>query len=148
MMEKPVQKLFTLEAPLDLAWKSTIQALVEKGVSISILDKENHLIVVEEQMDGENFQQFTAEREFFLSGLARLNILFQEEREGKLKLYITSTLQGYTGRWVVYATSNGKVERDYFLLITNNLPQKRTYPWLDKQKEGGKDTQSTQPSIP
>jgi len=135
MIEKPIEKLFTLEAPLDLAWRSTIQALVEKGVNISILDKENYLIVVEEQINGENFRQFTAERKFFLNGVARLNILFQEESQGRLKVFINSTLQGYTGRWIVYATSNGKIEKDYFLLITNNLPQKKTYPWLDKQKE-------------
>jgi hypothetical protein len=141
MIEKPIEKIFTLEAPIDLAWKSTIQALVEKGVSITILDKENRLIVVEEQMDGENFQQFTAEQGFYLSGLARLNILFQEEKEGRIKVYINSTLQGYTGRWVVYPVSNGKIEKDYFLLITNNLPQKKIYPWLDKQKDEDKGIQ-------
>jgi len=136
MIEKPVEKIFSIEAPLDLAWKSTIQALVEKGVNITILDKENRLIIIEEQMNGENFQQFVAEKTtFFITGLVKLNILFQEENEGKLKVFINSTLQGFTGRWVVYPTSNGKIEKDYLLLITNNLPQKKSYPWLDKKKE-------------
>ena len=148
MIEKPIEKIFTLEAPLDLAWKSTIQALVERGVSITILDKESHLIVVEEQMSGENFQQYTAERGVFLNGVARLNILFQEEREGRMKAYINSTLQGYTGRWLVYATSNGKIEKDYFLLITSNLPQKKSYPWLDKKKGEDKVVPPNQGSNP
>jgi hypothetical protein len=143
MIGKPVEKIFTIEATLDLAWKSTIQALVEKGVNITMIDKENHLIIAEEQMDGENFQQFVAENAFFVNGLAKLNILFHEENEGKLKVYINSTLQGFTGRWLVYPPSNGKIEKDYLLLITNNLPQKKSYPWLDKKKEDNKMAPAT-----
>lgn len=131
MIEKPIEKSFVIDAHLDKAWKATIQALVEKGVNIVTLDKENHLIIVEEPISGENFDQYIAERQFFVQGLARVNLLFQEEGEGRLRLIINSTLQGFTGRWTVYVTSNGKIEKDYYLLITNNLQPKKSYPWLE-----------------
>ena len=32
-------------------------------------------------------------------------------------------------------TSNGKLEKDYFLLISNSLPIKKTYKWLEEDTE-------------
>jgi len=131
MLQEPVKRYFEADASLDTAWKAAVQALVEKGVIISIIDKENSLIVVEEMLDGGAFQRTTAEKAYFYSGLARVSLLFTDKGEKGTGIHINSVLQGFTGRYNLYVTSNGYLEKDYFLLIQNNLPIKKTYKWLE-----------------
>lgn len=137
MLEEPIKRYWEVEAPLEVTWKASLQALVEKGVIISIIDKENNLMVLEEMLGGGAFQRVTAERGFFYSGLARVTLLFTEKSEGKTGVNINTALQGFTGRYYVYVTSNGNLEKDYFLLIANNLPIKRTYKWLEEDTGEG-----------
>ena len=132
MIEEPIKRFWEIEAPLETAWKASLQALVEKGVMISILDKENHLMVVEEVLSGGEFQRVTAERGSFYSGMARVSLLFTEKPEEKTGVHINTVLQGYKGNYYLYATSNGNLEKDYYLLMINNLPIKRTYEWLEE----------------
>ena len=139
MLDEPIKRYWEVEVPLEVAWKASVQALVEKGVIISILDKENSLMVLEETLEGGAFQRVTAERGFFYSGLARVTLLFTEKPEEKTGININSALQGFTGRYYLYVTSNGNLEKDYFLLISNNLPIKRTYKWLEEDEEGDKE---------
>jgi hypothetical protein len=131
MIQEPVKRYFELDTSLDTVWKSSVQALVEKGVIISIIDKENNLIVVEEMLEGGAFQRTTAEKAYFYSGLARVSLLFTNKGEKGTGIHINSVLQGFTGRYNLYVTSNGALEKDYFLLIQNNLPIKKTYKWLE-----------------
>lgn len=131
MLQEPVKRYFEVDTSIDTVWKSSVQALVEKGVIISIIDKENNLIVVEEMLEGGSFQRTTAERGYFYSGLARVSLLFTDKAEQGTGIHINSVLQGFTGRYNFYVTSNGTLEKDYFLLIQNNLPVKKTYKWLD-----------------
>lgn len=120
---------------MEVTWKASLHALVDKGVLISILDKDNYLMVVEEMLEGGTFQRVTAERNLFYSGLARVTLLFTEKPGKKTGININTVLQGFTGRYYLYVTSNGKLEKDYFLLISNNLPIKRTYKWLEEDAE-------------
>jgi len=131
MIQEPVKRYFEVDTPFDTVWKSSVQALVEKGVIISMIDKENNLIVVEEMLEGGAFQRTTAERGYFYSGLARVSLLFTDKRAQGTGIHINSVLQGFTGRYNFYVTSNGTLEKDYFLLIQNNLPVKKTYKWLE-----------------
>lgn len=131
MIHEPVKRYFEVDAAIDTVWKSSVQALVEKGVIISIIDRGNNLIVVEEMLEGGAFQRTTAERGYFYSGLARVSLLFTERAEQGTGIHINSVLQGFTGRYNFYVTSNGTLEKDYFLLIQNNIPAQKTYKWLD-----------------
>src|SRR5210317_2233622 len=45
MLEEPVKRYWEVAEPLETVWKATVQSLVDKGVIISILDQEDHLIV-------------------------------------------------------------------------------------------------------
>jgi hypothetical protein len=139
MIQEPVKRYFEVDTSLDAVWKSSVQALVEKGVIISIIDKDNNLIVVEEMLDGGTFQRTTAEKAYFDSGLARVSLLFTDKGEQGTGININSILQGFTGRYNFYVTSNGALEKDYFLLIQNNLPVRKTYRWLE-DSEGKADT--------
>jgi hypothetical protein len=134
MIEEPIKRYWEVEAPLELIWKTSVQALVDKGVSISIIDKANNLMVVEETLDGGGFKRVTAEKGYFYGGMARVTLLFTEKSQEKTGININTTLQGFTGRYYAYVTSNGNLEKDYFLLISNNLPIKRTYKWLEEDK--------------
>ena len=143
MIDEPIKRYWEVEAPLEVAWNASLQALVDKGVLISTLDKDNYFMVLEEMLDGGAFQRVTAERGHFYGGLARVTLLFTEKPEEKTGININTALQGFTGRYSFYVTSNGKLEKDYFLLISNNLPAKRTYKWLEEDTEevekGGKE---------
>jgi len=135
MIDEPIKRYWEVGAPLEVAWKASLQALVDKGVLISTLDKDNYLMVLEEMLDGGAFQRVTAERAHFYGGLARVTLLFTKKPEEKTGININTALQGFTGRYSFYVTSNGKLEKDYFLLISNNLPVKRTYKWLEEDTE-------------
>lgn len=135
MIQEPVKRYFESDTSLDTVWKASVQALVEKGVIISIIDKENNLIVVEEMLDGGAFQRTTAEKAYFYSGLARVSLLFTDKGEQGTGIHINSVLQGFTGRFNLYVTSNGALEKDYFLLIQNSLPVRKTYKWLEDSGE-------------
>jgi hypothetical protein len=155
MIQEPVKRSFEVDSSLDTVWKSSVQALVEKGVIISIIDKENSLIVVEEMLDGGAFQRTTAEKAYFYSGLARVSLLFTDQGEKGTGININSVLQGFTGRYNFYVTSNGALEKDYFLLIQNNLPVRKTYKWLedsdgktDAENGGEKKTNVQEESAP
>jgi hypothetical protein len=155
MIQEPVKRYFEVDTSLDTVWKSSVQALVEKGVIISIIDKENCLIVVEEMLDGGAFQRTTAEKAYFYSGLARVSLLFTDQGEKGTGININSVLQGFTGRYNYYVTSNGALEKDYFLLIQNNLPVRKTYKWLedsdgktDAENRGEKKTNVQEESAP
>jgi hypothetical protein len=146
MIQEPVKRYFEVDASLDAVWKSSVQALVEKGVIISIIDRENNLIVVEEMLDGGAFQRTTAEKAYFYSGLARVSLLFTDKGEKGTGININSVLQGFTGRYNLYVTSNGALEKDYFLLIQNNLPVRKTYKWLeDSQTPAGEEDKKGTP---
>jgi hypothetical protein len=140
MIQEPVKRYFEVDTSLDTVWKSSVQALVEKGVIISIIDRENNLMVVEEMLDGGAFQRTTAEKAYFYSGLARVSLLFTDKGEQGTGININSVLQGFTGRYNLYVTSNGNLEKDYFLLIQNNLPIRKTYKWLE-DSEGKTDAE-------
>jgi hypothetical protein len=131
MIEEPIKRFWEIEAPLERTWKASLQALVEKGVMISILDKEDHLMVVEEVLGGGEFQRVTAERGSVNSGVARVTLLFTEKAEDRTGIHINTVLQGFKGNHYLFATSNGNLEKDYYLLISNNLPIKKTYKWLE-----------------
>ena len=105
---------------------------------ISILDKENSLMVLEEVLSGGDFKRVTAERDTFYGGMARVTLLFTEKPGKKTGININTVLQGFRGSYSSYATSNGNLEKDYFLLISNNLPIKRTYQWLEGDAAGDK----------
>jgi len=135
MIDEPIKRYWEVEAPLEVAWKASLQALVDKGVLISTIDKNNYFMVLEEMLDGGAFQRVTAERSHFYGGLVRVTLLFTEKSKEKTGININSALQGFTGRYYFYVTSNGKLEKDYFLLISNNLPVKRTYKWLEEDAE-------------
>ncbi len=148
MIQEPVKRYFEVESSLDTVWRSSVQALVEKGVIISILDRENNLMVVEEMLEGGAFQRTTAEKAYFYSGLARVSLLFTDKGEQqRTGININSVLQGFTGRYNLYVTSNGNLEKDYFLLIQNNLPVRKTYKWLEddegKTDEGNRGEKKT-----
>lgn len=133
MLVEPIKRYWEVPTPLEAVWKASLQALVDKGVIISILDKDDHLIVVEEMMEGGEMQRLTAERSFLQSGMARVTLLFTEKTEKTTGVTINSSLQGFTGRHNVFLTSNGSLEKDYFFLIANNLPTRRTYKWLEEE---------------
>ena len=135
MLEEPVERYWEVAEPLETVWKATVQSLVDKGVIISILDKEDHLIVVEEILEEGNIQNLIAERGSLQSGRARLTLLLTEKSESKTAIQINCVIEGFTGRYNVYATSNGNLEKDYYFSITNNLPTKKRYKWLDEETE-------------
>ena len=135
MIEEPIERYWEVKSPIEATWKASVKALVEKGVIISVLDKENNLMVLEEVLDGGSFQRVTAERGQFFGGMARVTLLFTEKSKENTGININTALQGFTGRFYLYVTSNGKLEKDYFLLISNSLPIKKTYKWLEEDAE-------------
>ena len=141
MLEEPVKRYWEISEPLSTVWKATVQSLVDKGVIISILDKEDHLIVAEEILEEGNIRNLIAERGSLESGMARITFLLTEKSESRTGIQINCVIQGYTGRYNVYATSNGNLEKDYFFSITNNLPTKKSYKWLEEETEEGEDLQ-------
>jgi len=144
MLEEPVKRYWEVTEPLETVWKATIQSLVDKGVIISILDKEDHLIVAEEILGEGNIRNLIAERGPLEQGTARITLLLTEKAESRTGIQINSVIQGYTGRYNVYATSNGNLEKDYFFSISNNLPTKKSYKWLEEEIEKGEDLQGVQ----
>jgi hypothetical protein len=141
MLEEPVKRNWEVAEPLETVWSAMVQSLVDKGVIISILDKEDHLIVAEEILEEGNIRNLIAERGSLESGMARITLLLTEKSESRTRIQINCVIQGYTGRYNVYATSNGNLEKDYFFSITNNLPTKKSYEWLEEEKEEGDDLQ-------
>lgn len=137
MLEEPVKRYWEVSEPLKTVWEATVQSLVDKGVIISILDKEDHLIVAEEILEKGNIRNLIAERGSLEGGTARLTILLSEKSETRTSIQINCVIEGFTGSYNVYATSNGKLEKDYFFSITNNLPTKKHYPWLEDDTAEG-----------
>ena len=135
MLSEPITNIWIIDAPLETLWKSSIAALVDKGVQIEILDKESSLIVGVENFDRGSVNQYIAEPYSFAGGQARVNILFSKEDENKTQLTIKPTMFGF-GRsyYPAKVTSNGKLERDYYLLILGSLPGERTYEWLEEEE--------------
>lgn len=144
MLEEPVKRYWEMSEPLETVWKATVQSLVDKGVIISILDKEDHLIVAEEILEEGNIRNLIAERGSLESGMARITLLLTEKSESRTGIQINCVIQGYTGRYNVYATSNGNLEKDYFFSITNNLPTKKRYKWLEEETEDDNDLKEIQ----
>ena len=138
MLEEPVKRYWEVSEPLKTVWEATVQSLVDKGVIISILDKEDNLIVAEEILEKGNIRNLIAERGSLEGGTARLTILLSEKSETRTSIQINCVIEGFTGSYNVYATSNGKLEKDYFFSITNNLPTKKHYPWLEDDTAEGK----------
>ena len=134
MMEHTVRRYWEIDVPREELWRALLKGVVEKGVMISIIDKDDNLIVVEETMEGGIFQRFAAETRTLSGGLARVTLLLIEINKVKTGVYISARLQGYTGRRYIHVTSNGNLEKDYFLLLSSNLSLKKTYEWLE---EGG-----------
>lgn len=132
MIPKPVENTWKIDAPVETLWKSSIEALVDKGVQVKILDKESGLIVIEENFDDASFSQYIADPYNFYGGQARINILFTKQNEGSTQVTIRPALFGL-GRspLPIKATSNGRMERDYYLLISGSLPKEKTYKWLE-----------------
>jgi len=137
MLEEPVKRYWEVSEPLKTVWEATVQSLVDKGVIISILDKEDNLIVAEEILEKGNIRNLIAERGSLEGGTARLTILLSEKSETRTSIQINCVIEGFTGSYNVYATSNGKLEKDYFFSITNNLPTKKHYPWLEDDTAEG-----------
>jgi hypothetical protein len=136
MLSEPITNTWTIDAPLESLWESSISALVDKGVQIDILDRESGLIVGVENFDRGSVNQYVADPYSFAGGQARVNLLFVEKDTNKTHLTIKPTIFGF-GRsyYPVKATSNGKLERDYHLLISGSLPLERTYEWLEEEKD-------------
>jgi hypothetical protein len=132
MLAKPVNNTWTIDSSFEILWKSGIEALVVKGAQIDILDKETGLIVAVERIDSRSFNQYVAEPYGFAGGEARVNILFIKKAENKTQVTIKPTLFGL-GRsyYPTKVTSNGKLERDYYLLLSGSLPTEKTYEWLE-----------------
>ena len=132
MLSKPVTNTWIIDAPNETLWKSSIAALVDKGVQLDIIDKETGLIVVVENFDRGSINQYIAEPYSFYGGQARINILFSEENGNKTQVTIKPTMFGF-GRsyYPAKVTSNGKLERDYYLIISGSLPREKTYEWLE-----------------
>ena len=141
MLEEPVKRYWEVAEPLETVWKATVQSLVDKGVIISILDQEDHLIVAEEILEEGNIRNLIAERGSLESGMARITLLLTEKSGSITGIQINCVIQGHTGRYNVYATSNGNLEKDYYFSITNNLPTKKSYKWLEEETEKGNDLQ-------
>ena len=141
MLEEPVKRYWEVSEPLKTVWEATVQSLVDKGVIISILDTEDHLIVAEEILEKGNIRNLIAERGSLESGMARLTILLSEKSETRTGIQINCVIEGFTGSYKVYATSNGKLEKDYFFSITNNLPTKKYYPWLEDDMQEGEEVE-------
>jgi hypothetical protein len=141
MLEEPVTRYWEVAEPLETVWKATVQSLVDKGVIISILDQEDHLIVAEEILEEGNIRHLIAERGALEGGMARVTLLLTEKSGSRTGIQINCVIQGYTGRYNVYATSNGNLEKDYYFSITNNLPTKKSYKWLEEKTEGDNDLQ-------
>lgn len=137
MLEEPVKRYWEVSEPLKTVWEATVQSLVDKGVIISILDKADNLIVAEEILEKGNIRNLIAERGSLEGGTARLTILLSEKSETRTSIQINCVIEGFTGSYNVYATSNGKLEKDYFFSITNNLPTKKHYPWLEDDTAEG-----------
>jgi len=118
MLSEPITNTWVIDAPLQTLWKSSITALVDKGVQIDILDKESGLIVGVENFDRGSVNQYVAEPYSFVGGQARVNILFVEEDASKIHLTIKPTMFAF-GRnsYPAKVTSNGRLERDFYLLI-------------------------------
>ena len=135
MLSEPITNTWIIDAPLETLWKSSIAALVDKGVQLDILDKESGLIVGVENFDRGSVNQYVAEPYSFAGGQARVNILFLEEDANKTQLTIRPTMFAF-GRssYPAKVTSNGKLERDYYLLISGSLPRERTYEWLEEEE--------------
>ena len=77
MISKPVQNTWVIDAPMEPLWKATIEALVDKGAQIKILDQETGLIVIEEFLDRSTFDTYSAEPYGFYGGQVQTNILFK-----------------------------------------------------------------------
>ena len=144
MLEEPVKRYWEVAEPLETVWKATVQSLVDKGVIISILDQEDHLIVAEEILEEGNIRHLIAERGSLESGMARITLLLTEKSGSITGIQINCIIQGHTGRYNVYATSNGNLEKDYYFSITNNLPTKKSYKWLEEDTEEGNDLQGVE----
>jgi hypothetical protein len=144
MLEEPVKRYWEVAEPLETVWKATVQSLVDKGVIISILDQEDHLIVAEEILEEGNIRNLIAERGSLESGMARITLLLTEKSGSITGIQINCVIQGHTGRYNVYATSNGNLEKDYYFSITNNLPTKKSYKWLEEDTEEGNDLQGVE----
>ena len=144
MLEEPVKRYWEVTEPLETVWKATVQSLVDKGVIISILDQEDHLIVAEEILEEGNILNLIAERGSLESGMARITLLLTEKSRSRTGIQINCVIQGHTGRYNVYATSNGNLEKDYYFSITNNLPTKKSYKWLEEETEEGNDLQGVE----
>jgi len=135
MLSEPVTNSWAIDAPLETLWKSSITALVEKGVQIDILDKESGLIVGVENFDRGSVNQYVAEPYSFEGGQARVNILFVEEDANRTQLIIKPTMFAFRrNSYPAKVTSNGKLERDYYLLISGSLPREKTYEWLEEEE--------------
>ena len=131
MLPKPVENTWTIPAPLDTIWKSGIQALVNKGVEIDIVDKESGLIAAVENLDGGKFSEYIAEPHTFPAGEAKANILFAEKDENSTLVTIKPSMFGLGRTYTpLKMTSNGKLERDYYLIISGTLPKGKSYKWL------------------
>ena len=132
MIPKPVQNNWVIKAPMESLWKPSIQAFIDKGLQIEILDKETGLLVVEENFDGRAFTQYTADQYNFFMGRARVNVLFTKRDENTTQVTIKPALFGL-GRapFPIEVTSNGKLERNYYLLISASINTEKTYKWLE-----------------
>lgn len=132
MLPKPVENSWVIDEPIETLWKSSIEALVDKGVHIDILDKESRLIVVVEIFGGSSFREVIAEPSSFYGGQARVNILYTAISETQTRLTVKPVLLAQGRSYVPSkVASNGKLERDYYLLIAGSLPKGKTYEWLE-----------------
>ena len=132
MLIEPVENSWIINAPMETLWQSGVVALVEKGVEIDILDKEAGLIVVVDHFGGNSFSNYVADLSTFYGGQARTNILFLPEQQDRTRLTIKPTLLGWgRGPVPIEVTSNGKLERSYYMLISESLPREKTYEWLE-----------------
>lgn len=131
MLPKPVDNTWTIAAPLGTIWKSAIQALVDKGLQIDIVDKEPGLIVAVENLDGGNFSEYISESHSFPAGEAKVNILFADKDENSTLVTIKPSMFGLGRTYIpLKMTSNGKLERNYYLIISGTLPKGKNYKWL------------------
>lgn len=132
MLAKPVVNTWTIAAPLETVWKSSISALVEKGTQIDIINQEAGLIVAKEYFDRGSVSHYTADPASYFGGEAKINLLFTKVDEKRTRLTVKPTILAI-GRspLPIKATSNGKLERDYHLLICGSLPMEKSYKWLE-----------------
>lgn len=141
-LEEPIEKERIFNKSFSEVWDSTIEGLVRAGEVVSHTEKSSGLIVIEQEVSGQQLRslirEYTSLFEIWQKGTVKANILIKPLSETSTQVFTNVKVEGIAKNISDGASrryqlsSNGKMEKGYLALIEGMLYRDKKFKALEE----------------